>query len=231
MAAIKLTAPQYKLLGAVVDTMNASIDWKAVADKAGYENAKKARDPWYTTRDKLTATLDADEKPNVDLTPAQKELLGAVIDTMNASIDWTTVATKTGHETAKKARDPWYTIRKKFTATVGGGEKASRKKRKAGEATGDEEAGNDEAGEEAAPAKKTKGAAKKKKTDEDAGDEAPPPKKAKAVRKKAARKTGKKGKKAATPDEDGVNAEEAADDHIDDGADAEPEQGGDDMFA
>ncbi|KAK0274487.1 hypothetical protein LTR35_011642 [Friedmanniomyces endolithicus] len=116
MAAIKLTAPQYKLPGAVVDTMKASFDWKAIATKMGHADAKKARDGWYSVRDKLTAT---------------KDLRGFVIETMSASIDWETVAGKTGFPTPKKARDSWYPIRKKFTTSAGDGEKASPKKRKA----------------------------------------------------------------------------------------------------
>jgi len=50
MASIPLTANQYKLIGAVIDTINASIDWKAVAEKLNLENAKKSRDAWYPVK-------------------------------------------------------------------------------------------------------------------------------------------------------------------------------------
>ncbi|KAK1057298.1 hypothetical protein LTR74_014284 [Friedmanniomyces endolithicus] len=181
MAAIKLTAPQYKLLGAVVDTMKASFDWKAIATKMGHADAKKARDAWYGVRDKLTATVGADKSKSIDLAPAQEELLGFVIETMSASIDWETVAGKTGFPTPKKARDSWYPIRKKFTTSAGDGEKASPKKRKAGECR------RSGSGNEAVPAKKSKSAVAKKTADEDGGDEAAPAKKPKkAAPKKAA---------------------------------------------
>ncbi|KAK1031827.1 hypothetical protein LTS16_017739 [Friedmanniomyces endolithicus] len=213
MAAIKLTAPQYKLLGAVVDTMKASFDWKAIATKMGHADAKKARDAWYGVRDKLAATVSGDEKKSIDLASAQKELFRFVIETMSASIDWETVAGKMGFPTPKKARDSWYPIRKKFTTSAGDGEKASPKKRKAAAEPDSEKSGN-----EAVPAKKSKRAAGKKTADED--DEAAPAKKLKkaapkkaapkkaAPKKAAAPKKGKKGKKAPTPEEDGEKAEE-----------------------
>ena len=52
----------------------------------GHADAKKARDAGYGVRDKLTATVGADEKKSIDLAPAQKELLGFVIDDMSASV-------------------------------------------------------------------------------------------------------------------------------------------------
>ncbi|KAK0345071.1 hypothetical protein LTR91_024969 [Friedmanniomyces endolithicus] len=225
MAAIKLTAPQYKLLGAVVDTMKASFDWKAIATKMGHADAKKARDAWYGVRDKLTATVGADEKKSIDLAPAQKELLGFVIDDMSASIDWWTVAHKVGYPTAKKARDSWYPIRKKLMGSVGEGEKASPKKRKAAAEPDSEKSGN-----EAAPAKKSKRAAAKKTTDEDGSDEIPPAKKPKKTAPKKAPAAAKKGKKAETPDADGERAEEEIIYDRSDAADAGSEQEDREMF-
>jgi len=61
-------------------------DWKAIATKMGHADAKKARDAWYSVCDKLTAAVGAEEKKGIDLAPAQKELLGFVIETMNASV-------------------------------------------------------------------------------------------------------------------------------------------------
>ncbi|TKA35877.1 hypothetical protein B0A54_12323 [Friedmanniomyces endolithicus] len=223
MAAINLTAPQYKLVGAVVDTTRASFDWKAIATKMGHADAKKARDAWYSVRDKLTAAVGAEEKKGIDLAPAQKELLGFVIEGMSASIDWETVAGKMGFPTAKKARDSWYPIRNKFTTLGGDGEKASPKKRKAGGPLARyilslaDRFVDEDSGEEAAPAKKPKKAA---------------PKKADSKKTAAAAKKGKKSEKAATPEEDGEEAkseEEIAYDRSD-AADAGSEQEGGEMF-
>ncbi|KAK0277437.1 hypothetical protein LTR57_006448 [Friedmanniomyces endolithicus] len=260
MAAINLTAPQYKLVGAVVDTTRASFDWKAIATKMGHADAKKARDAWYSVRDKLTAAVGAEEKKGIDLAPAQKELLGFVIEGMSASIDWETVAGKMGFPTAKKARDSWYPIRNKFTTLGGDGEKASPKKRKAAAEPESEKSGNEAAsakkkkpkraaakkttdvnsGEEAAPAKKTKRTAAKQKTDEDSGEEAAPakkpkkaaPKKADSKKTAAAAKKGKKSEKAATPEEDGEEAKSEEEIAYDrsDAADAGSEQEGGEMF-
>ncbi|KAK0938148.1 hypothetical protein LTR29_010259 [Friedmanniomyces endolithicus] len=244
MAAINLTAPQYKLVGAVLDTTKASFDWKAIATKMGHADAKKARDAWYSVCDKLTAAVGAEEKKGIDLAPAQKELLGFVIETMNASIDWETVAGKMGFPTAKKARDSWYPIRNKFTTSVGEGEKASPKKRKAAVEPESGKSGNEAAsakkkkpkraaakqkndensGDEAAPAKKTKRTAAKQKTDEDSGEEAAPAQKpTKAAPKKAAPKKAAPKKAAAAAAKKGKKGKKAASPE-EDGEEAEEEE-------
>ncbi|KAK3646261.1 hypothetical protein LTR56_008612 [Elasticomyces elasticus] len=216
---ITFTTAQYKLLGAIVDTMNATIDWKDVAEKAGEDDAKKARNKWYPIRDKLTATLGEGDKPNIDLTDGQKTLMGAIVDVMNASIDWKTVAEKNGDSDAKKARNKWYPIRDKLSGVVKEpkAKKGSKKRKASEEAT--PEAG-EEAGDEAPPAKKAKAAPKKKAKSEEVVDEAseetaPAAKKKAAPKKPAAKKGAKKGKKADTPVDDGEQADEPANDNGD----------------
>ncbi|KAK1065030.1 hypothetical protein LTR12_013235 [Friedmanniomyces endolithicus] len=198
----------------------------------GHGNVKAAMDSFHALRSKLPATVDTDEKANVNLTPAQKELLGFVVEAMNPSFDWAVVVDKIGYTSSKNARAMWYVVRKKFAAPAGDVEKASSRKRKAGA-----EPDSEEIRDEAAPAKKTKRAAAKKKTDEDGGDEAAPAKKPKratpkkaAPKKAAAAKKGKKGKKAETPDEDCERAEEKIADDRSDAADAGSGQEDGEMF-
>ncbi|KAK5674669.1 hypothetical protein LTS10_012670 [Elasticomyces elasticus] len=220
---ITFTTAQYKLLGAIVDTMNATIDWKEVTEKLGEDDVKKTRNKWYPIRDKLTATLGEGDKPNIDLTDGQKTLMGAIVEVMNASIDWKTVAEKNGDSDAKRARDKWYPIRDKLSGVVKESKpKKGGKKRKASEEATPEAGGEagEEAADEAPPAKKAKAAPKKKAKSEETVDEAteetaPATKKKAAPKKAAAKKGAKKGKKADTPVDDGEQADEPANDNGD----------------
>ncbi|KAK5727334.1 hypothetical protein LTR15_003228 [Elasticomyces elasticus] len=222
MSAITLTAPQYKLLGAVVETHVASLDWAEVAKVTGQDTGKKARDMWYPVKGKVTAVLNEDEKkPTIDLTDTQKTLVGAMIEVMSTgTIDWEAVEKKAERGTTKKCRDGWPGVRSKFSnepkkpAAKGKG----GKKRKAGEEATPE--AGEEAGDEAPPAKKAKAAPKKKAKSEEIVDEAseetaPAAKKKAAPKKPAAKKGAKKGKKADTPVDDGEQADEPANDNDD----------------
>ncbi|KAK3640318.1 hypothetical protein LTR56_011914 [Elasticomyces elasticus] len=226
MSTITLTAPQYKLLGAVVETHIANLDWAEVAKVTGQDTGKKARDMWYPVKGKVTAVLNEDEKkPTIDLTDTQKTLVGAMIEVMSTGvIDWEAVDKKADRGTAKKCRDGWPGVRSKFSnepkkpAAKGKG----GKKRKAGEEATPEAGGEagEEAGDEAPPAKKAKAAPKKKAKSEETVDEAtedtaPATKKKAAPKKAAAKKGAKKGKKADTPVDDGEQADEPANDNGD----------------
>ncbi|KAK4900873.1 hypothetical protein LTR27_002056 [Elasticomyces elasticus] len=221
MSAITLTAPQYKLLGAVVETHITNLDWAEVAKVTGQDTGKKARDMWYSVKGKVTAVLSEDEKkPAIDLTDTQKTLVGAMIEVMSTgTIDWEAVEKKAERGTAKKCRDAWPGVRNKFSnEPKKPAAKGKGKKRKAGEEATPE--AGEEAADEAPPAKKAKAAPKKKAKSEETVDEAteetaPATKKKAAPKKAAAKKGAKKGKKADTPVDDGEQADEPANDNGD----------------
>ncbi|KAK3114866.1 hypothetical protein LTR53_006364 [Teratosphaeriaceae sp. CCFEE 6253] len=181
MASISLPATQYKLLSAVVDAQSVEIDWNAVAETAGIETSKKARENWPTIKKKFEGSIGEETTITIELTEAQKTLLNA--------IDFSAAAKGAGLNTAKKARENWKTIKNKLHATAAGEKKT--KKRKA-----DEPADQDD-GETAEPVKKAKAAAEKESTK-------------KAVPKSAAAKKGKKGKKAGTASEEPGDADQEA---------------------